>query len=111
MLSHDDILNALQAEFPPGATLQAPDGVFLIARLHDPELGLGDSTPYVFIPDIHLVPNADAKQFPWVTARDSQVALLTRLAGVLAQLRVVDADLRVWQLGDCFDLWRTDGLG
>jgi UDP-2,3-diacylglucosamine pyrophosphatase LpxH len=111
MLSHDDILAALEMEFPRGGAGGKPDGVFLVARLNDPDLGLGDSTPYVFIPDAHLVPKADAVQFPWVTARDSQVALLTRLAGVLGRLRVTDPDLRVWQLGDCFDLWRTNGLG
>jgi UDP-2,3-diacylglucosamine pyrophosphatase LpxH len=107
MLNHDDILAALQAEFPRGPAAGEPDGVFLVARLEDTELAMGDSTPYVFIPDIHLVPKADANRFRWVTARDSQVDLLTRLARLLGRLRRSDARLRVWQLGDCFDLWRT----
>lgn len=111
MLTHDDILAALQEEFPPGLPARHPEGVFLVARLQEPDLKLVDPTPYVFIPDIHLVPEADAKSFPWVTARDSQIDLLTRLAGLLGGLRRNDASLRVWQLGDCFDLWRTDGIG
>src|SRR5437588_168526 len=41
----------------------------------------------------------------------SRIDLRTRLAGLLGRLRRNDASLRVWQLGDCFDLWRTDGIG
>jgi UDP-2,3-diacylglucosamine pyrophosphatase LpxH len=111
MLTHDDILGALQEEFPRGRPAGKPDGVFLVARLQDPDLKMADPTPYVFIPDIHLVPTADANRFRWVTARDSQVDVLTRLARLLGRLRGTDASLRVWQLGDCFDLWRTDGMG
>jgi UDP-2,3-diacylglucosamine pyrophosphatase LpxH len=111
MLSHGEILAALQNEFPRGAPGQPPDGVFLVARLQESGLGLDEPTPYVFIPDVHLVPRKDAEAFPWVTARPSQVDGLTRLAGVLGRLRQTDASLRVWQLGDCFDLWRTGGMG
>jgi hypothetical protein len=110
MLTHDDILAALRQEFPSGQGAR-PDGVFLVARLREPGLALDDVTPYVFIPDVHLVPDLEAGKFPWVTARGSQVAALTRLAGVLAALRVTDPTLRVWQLGDCFDLWRIGALG
>lgn len=111
MLTHDDILAALRREFPSGGPGGDPDGVFLVARLQEPGLAMGDPTPYVFLPDIHLVPKADADRFRWATARESQVDLLTRLAGLLGRLRSTDASLRVWQLGDCFDLWRTDGAG
>lgn len=110
MIGHDEILAALQQEFPRGTAAQ-PEGVFLVARLVDPDLGLGEPTSYVFIPDIHLVPEADAAHFPWVTTRPPQVDGLTRLANVLGQLRQADANLRVWQLGDCFDLWRTGDMG
>jgi UDP-2,3-diacylglucosamine pyrophosphatase LpxH len=111
MLTHDDILAALQQEFPDDGAGGEAEGVFLVARLHDPGLCMDDPTPYVFIPDLHLVPAADSLRFPWVTARDSQVERLTRLALLLGGLRRTDPSLRVWQLGDCFDLWRTNGVG
>ena len=110
MLTHDDILAALEQEFPGGAA-NAPDGVFLVARLQEPGLGMSDPTPYVFIPDIHLAPAVDTDRFPWVTARQQQLAALVRLARLLVRLRQQDATLRVWQLGDCFDLWRTGAPG
>ena len=111
MLSHDEILAALEQEFPRGAAGQPPDGVFLVARLQGPGARNGEPTPYVFIPDIHLVPAADADRFRWVTARESQVDALVRLAKLLGRLRGLDPSLRVWQLGDCVDLWRTGGIG
>ena len=111
MLSHDDILAALEQEFPRGAQPQSPDGVFLVARLREPRLETSDQTPYVFVPDIHLTPAADTDRFPWVTARLPQLDALARLAGVLAALRRRDSGLRVWQLGDCFDLWRIGAPG
>jgi UDP-2,3-diacylglucosamine pyrophosphatase LpxH len=111
MLTHDQILAALEQEFPRSAPGQPPDGVFLVARLEEPGLAMTDPTPYVFIPDIHLVPSADAKRFPWVTARQAQVDGLARLAGLLGRLRQADGTLRVWQLGDCIDLWRIGEVG
>jgi UDP-2,3-diacylglucosamine pyrophosphatase LpxH len=111
MLTHDDILAALRQEFPSGGPGADLDGVFLVARLQEPGLALDDPTPYVFIPDVHLVPTTDSRRFPWVTARDSQVDLLTRLALLLGGLRAADPSLQVWQLGDCFDLWRTADVG
>jgi hypothetical protein len=111
MLTHDDILAQLQREFPSGGSGAQPDGVLLVARLRDPGLAMTDPTPYVFIPDVHLTPTAESRRFPWVTARDSQVEVLTRLARLLGRLRGSDPSLLVWQLGDCFDLWRTDDVG
>ena len=111
MLTHDDILAALQEQYPRGASGAPPAGVFLVARLREPTLRMSDPRPYVFIPDTHLVPRTDADRFPWVTARETQVAALAQLAGLLAQLRGRDPTLRVWQLGDFFDLWRTGGIG
>src|SRR5215207_2267192 len=111
MVTHDDILAALQQEFPRGTGGAAKEGVYLVARLREPALDMSDPTPYVFIPDLHLTPRPDAARFPWVTARESQVEALTRLALLLGRLRVTDPNLRVCQLGDCFDLWRVDGIG
>jgi UDP-2,3-diacylglucosamine pyrophosphatase LpxH len=111
MVTHDDILAALEQEFPRGAGGVAKEGVYLVARLREPALEMSDPTPYVFIPDVHLTPRPDAVRFPWVTARESQVDALTRLALLLGRLRVTDPSLRVCQLGDCFDLWRVNGIG
>jgi UDP-2,3-diacylglucosamine pyrophosphatase LpxH len=105
MLTHEDILAALR-----GAAADAAR-VFLVGKLREPALGTTDPTPYVFIPDVHLVPRSDARRFPWVTARETQVEALTRLGAALGDLRRADADLRVWQLGDFFDLWRVNQLG
>jgi UDP-2,3-diacylglucosamine pyrophosphatase LpxH len=110
MVTHDDILAALEQEFPRGAGGVAKEGVYLVARLREPALEMSDPTPYVFIPDLHLTPRSDAVRFPWVTARESQIEALTRLALLLGRLRVTDP-LRVWLLGDCFDLWRCNGIG
>ena len=95
MLTHDDILDALEQEFPRSSAQQPPDGVFLVARLQDPGLAMTDTTPYVFIPDIHLVPEVDAERFPWVTARDVQTDALERVARLLGRLRGSDPTLRV----------------
>jgi hypothetical protein len=110
MLTHDDILAALEAEFPRSGTPGQPDGVFLVSRLREPALGTSDSVAYVFIPDIHLVPAADAERFPWTTTQPPQLDGLARLSEVLATLRT-QGDLRVWQLGDFCDVWRTGNLG
>src|SRR6185436_8897344 len=69
-----------------------------------PGLAMTDTTPYVFIPDIHLVPEVDAERFPWVTARDVQTDALERVARLLGRLRGSDPTLRVWQLGDRHEL-------
>jgi UDP-2,3-diacylglucosamine pyrophosphatase LpxH len=111
MLTHDDILTALQESWPANTSAAAPAGVFLVARLLDSDLGTSDPTPHVFIPDIHLVPRVDAARFPWATAGAAQVAGLTQLGDVLLDLRREDPNLRVWQLGDFIDLWRTGKLG
>ncbi len=66
--------------------------------------------PTCFIPDTHLVPTADAERFPWTTAQPPQTDGLARLAELLARLRT-RGDLRVWQLGDFCDLWRTGEAG
>jgi UDP-2,3-diacylglucosamine pyrophosphatase LpxH len=111
MVTHDDIFETLQAEFPRGVPGGEPAGVFLVARLREPALLMSDTAPYVFIPDTHLVPRPDARSFPWVTAGEPQVAALAALAAALVQLRTRDPRLRVWQLGDFIDLWRTGPKG
>lgn len=104
MLTHDDILQALEAEYS--------DEVFLVARLNDPTLGMDDDTqPHVFIPDCHVVPKHDAIRFPHVTADEGQVAALERFLSLMKALRAQDPSLTVWQLGDFIDLWRVGGLG
>ena len=111
MTTHADVLAGLEAEFPRGANGGGPSGVFLVARLREPALAMDDPRVHVFIPDTHLVPQADARRFPWATAGEPQVDALARLAATLIRLRASDSTLRVWQLGDFIDLWRTGDIG
>jgi hypothetical protein len=109
MLTHDDILAALETEFPRSDTPGEPDGVFLVSRLREPALETSPSAAYLFIPDTHLVPAADADRFPWPTAQPPQ------LDGLRPWPRCWPISAR-WetgsgQLGDFCDVWRTGELG
>lgn len=106
VLGHAEILAALQTAFP--------SGVFLLARLHDPTLRLSDRTPHVFIPDTHIVPLREIKNWPGRVLPPSRTDRLKALLGALDRLRKEDPSITVWHLGDLFDLWRTGpvaGLG
>jgi UDP-2,3-diacylglucosamine pyrophosphatase LpxH len=105
LLTHQDILAALQEGFAPAAPRHA-GGVFLVARLHDPALEL-DPTPHVFVGDWHLTPAADARRFGTFVFAPAQHEAMARLIGCLTALRAGGTGLGLWQLGDLFDLWRT----
>jgi UDP-2,3-diacylglucosamine pyrophosphatase LpxH len=106
-LTHDDILAALQAEYPSGSGGNNQGGVYLVARLKDSAIGMNDSTPHVFLPDCHLATRNGAKRFPRVTADEPQVAALERFLRFVRKLAGRDTRLRFWQLGDFVDLWRV----
>jgi UDP-2,3-diacylglucosamine pyrophosphatase LpxH len=99
-VGHPEILSALQETFP--------SGVFLLARLADTSLLPGsDLAPQVFIPDTHIVPASDVKQWPGHVLTPSRFDSLARLLDALDRLRQADPSLVVWQLGDLVDLWRV----
>jgi hypothetical protein len=101
-VGHPEILSALQETFP--------SGVFLLARLDDPSLLPGsDPAPQVFIPDTHIVPASDVKQWPGHVLTPSRADSLARLLDALDRLRQADPSLVVWQLGDLVDLWTASG--
>jgi len=111
MLTHVDILAELEAEYPRSSGQGTPDGVFLLARLKDEALSMPDPTPYIFLPDCHVVTKLGAKRFPRVTSDEDQVAALERLLQLVLRLRVKDPTLVFWQLGDLVDLWRVGEIG
>ena len=106
-LTHDDILSALQAEYPNGSAGNQQGGVYLVARLKDSAIGMNDTTPHVFLPDCHLVTKAGARRFHRVTSDEPQVAALERFLRFVLTLVAQDTRLRFWQLGDFVDLWRV----
>ncbi len=109
MLSHDDLLTPLRRAFP-GRAGQA--GVTLVARYFDEALALPSEPALVFIPDTHLLTDADTRVYPnYHFTPQFQGAALTRLLRELAELKSERPDeLVLFQLGDFFDQWRaTEG--
>jgi UDP-2,3-diacylglucosamine pyrophosphatase LpxH len=109
LLTHQDILAALQEGFG-GAAAPGSQGVFLVARLHDPALEL-DPTPHLFVGDWHLTPAADAGRYRTYVFEPAQHDAMARLIGCIGALRAAGGTLGLWQLGDLFDLWRTGAPG
>jgi UDP-2,3-diacylglucosamine pyrophosphatase LpxH len=110
-LTHDQILAELETEYPRSALSSQPNGVFLVARLKDDALGMSDPTPYIFLPDCHVVTKLGTNRFPRVTSDEEQVAALERLLQLVLRLREQDPRLVFWQLGDFVDLWRVGEAG
>ncbi len=108
MLTHGEIVEALRGAFPPAPGREGEGGVTLVARHVDPNLRLMGHGAHIFIPDCHLLSQADAADFPKNHFRldDDFLAFLERLRDLKA---ANDADLEVWQLGDLFDIWRASG--
>ena len=108
LVTHDQILNALRAVFPEQAGAQP--AIRLLARCKDDSLGLPARSASVFVPDMHMLGNADAAAYPRYHFTDQQDRDLQQALAALADLR--DADpfaLNVYQIGDLFDFWRTRG--
>lgn len=99
--THPDILAALEAKFP--------GNVYLISRLADLSLQLSDQTAHIFIPDTHLVPENEIKKWPGRVLLTDRVDVLDQLLDALETLYAERDNLKIWQLGDLLDLWRTGG--
>lgn len=107
MIGHAEIEQFLSTNFPA----QGPDkGLRLVARYDDPGLGLPPGRARLFIPDIHLLSEKAAKEFPKTGFK--RPADLKRFLKALAAFKQASAgDLQVFQIGDIFDLWRMRGSG
>jgi UDP-2,3-diacylglucosamine pyrophosphatase LpxH len=82
--------------------------VRLVARLREPRLGNADgSRLYVFVPDLHIVSNAQLPQYSYhFNEAENLYRTLFRIGDVSEELARGGGDVSVIQLGDLFDLWR-----
>ena len=106
MINHDELLASLRPLFPdaPGAP-----GIKLIGRYRDAALNLASRWTLVFLPDMHLLDDADATSYPkYHFSRNPQGTNLEATLRALATLRGQrPGQLLVYQLGDLFDVWRA----
>ena len=104
MLSHDEIYNCLAEAFPP----RGRRGTQLVTRCRLDALGLDPGRAFIFLPDCHLLSQADSVKFPnnhFVL--DAEIRrLVDALVGLKANHR---GELNVVHLGDLFDIWRAQG--
>ncbi|NOT07104.1 MAG: hypothetical protein HOP28_02770 [Gemmatimonadales bacterium] len=107
MIGYDEVEQFLSTAFP---TQGSDRGLRLIARLADDTLGFPAGRARLFIPDIHLLSEAAAREFPKTGFRlESE---LTRFLKALAAFKDSHpGELQVFQAGDLFDIWRTRGSG
>jgi UDP-2,3-diacylglucosamine pyrophosphatase LpxH len=106
MLDHDTIVSYLGDAF--GERYPGKEPVSLVARYDEAGLQLPGGRVHLFIPDCHLLSRRDAPAYPkWGFVQDDDLLLC------LESLRELKKNhrrqLRVWQLGDLFDLWRARG--
>ena len=109
MITHSQFLeNLIQAFPPPNPGDNAL--VSLISRHKDETLKLPEEEAYVFIGDIHLLTRVDNVKYPkrhFVQNEDLKTFLL--------KLREIKdrwtENLKVFQLGDLFDVWRDRSSG
>ncbi len=102
MLNHQDILEKLRSAFPGGK------GVTLVARYADDALKLPTRRAHIFIGDCHMLNNEDTQAYPKYQFLQSED--LQTLLKALTELKADSpGQLRVWHLGDLFDIWRARG--
>ncbi len=108
MLTHADVLIALEASFPTDTAHPERFGVGLVAQYASPGLALPAGRVQVFIPDCHLLAPPDLAVYP-----NNHFQLDAELLTLLECLRQLKKDNRgellVWHMGDLFDIWRTRG--
>lgn len=104
MTSHNDLLQPLLEELP--------GQVFLVAQFSDSRLGLGsDPTLRVFLPDFHWMSAACLDRYSGGYEFNGNKQLSNGKPGFAVLLQVLEGlrssgSLKVFQLGDRFDLWR-----
>jgi UDP-2,3-diacylglucosamine pyrophosphatase LpxH len=104
MLSHDEIYNCLAEAFPP----RGRSGTQLVSRCFLDALGLDPGRAFVFLPDCHLLAQADSNRYP--NTHFVLDAELRRLLEALVSLKAAHrGELAVVHLGDLFDIWRALG--
>ena len=102
MLNHQDILEKLRGAFP------GEKGVTLVARYADDALKLPTRRVHIFISDCHMLNNEDTLAYPKYQFLQSED--LQTLLKALTELKADSPGLlRVWHLGDLFDIWRARG--
>jgi UDP-2,3-diacylglucosamine pyrophosphatase LpxH len=110
MITHAEILDLLRATFPD---VDGDPGVTLVARYRDPRLALASRWTLLFVPDMHLLTDADLGTYPnYHFTKSPQGDDLEKLLGNLAELRAArPGELLVYQIGDLFDAWRSRTAG
>lgn len=105
MLTHDDILSSLLFSFPEG---QPGGGIALVSSFQNDDLHLPIGRARIFIPDCHLLTEADAKYYSknHFQLKDQLECLLRGLTALKNNNR---GAMTVCCLGDLFDFWRTRG--
>jgi len=109
MITHSQFLENLIQAFPPP---KPGDNalVSLVSRYKDETLKLPEEDAYVFIGDIHLLTRVDNIKYPkrhFVQNEDLKTFLLK-----LRELKDRwTENLKVFQLGDLFDVWRDRSSG
>lgn len=103
MLDHEAVFQEFSRAFEPAG------GCHLFQRYENPALALDSALVHVFIPDLHMVRYEDAGRYDPSTFF-VQGGALRALLEALHRLRH-HGTLRVWQLGDLLDLWRSAGAG
>jgi len=87
--------------------------VVQVARYADPRLDLPDNGVDVFIPDCHILRPEDLALYPNCGFRQAEA--FTAFLGSLHRLQTRDEQaggrVRVWQVGDLFDEWRSQEHG
>jgi UDP-2,3-diacylglucosamine pyrophosphatase LpxH len=101
MLAHETLEAALRGAFGGELTL--------VARYADDALGLRLPRAYVFIPDCHILRPEDTAVFPHSCCRLEDA--IETLLETLLELRRAHAELRVFQVGDVVDEWRSKQAG
>jgi UDP-2,3-diacylglucosamine pyrophosphatase LpxH len=105
MLTHDDVQSCFESVFPAG---QPNGGVFMVSRFQCDDLKLPHDRAHVFIPDCHILRDADAQCYPknHFKLKSELEAFIRGLAKLKSANR---GALTVWCLGDFFDFWRARG--
>lgn len=108
MISHDEFRRRLLGIFPSNPKQPQDRGVALVARLQNAQLQLPGRRAHIFIPDLHLLNQEDAKAYPkYHFVQDADLRLFLKKLSTMKRRK--RGELAVWHLGDLFDVWRARG--